>query len=51
MGSFDGAEAYELIDLYLLLHLLDILDKEAVGLYGDDGLAILRDTQGPTQRD
>ena len=46
-GSFDGAEVYELVGLYLLHHLSGILGKEAVGLYRDDGFAILRNTPGP----
>ena len=47
MGSYDGAEVCELVGLYLLHHLSGILGKEAVGLYHDDGLAILRNTPGP----
>ena len=47
MGSFDGAEVCELVSLYLLYHLAKIFGKEAVGLYRDDGLAILRNASGP----
>ena len=47
MGSFDGAEICELVGLYLLHHLAKIFGKEAVGLYRDDGLAILRNASGP----
>ena len=47
MGSFDGAEVCELVGLYLLHHLAKIFGKEAVGLYRDDGLAILRNASGP----
>ena len=47
MGSFDGAEVCELVGLYLLHHLSGILVKETVGLYRDNGLAILRNTPGP----
>ena len=47
MGSFDGAEVCELVGLYLPYHLSGILGKEAVGLYRDDGLSILRNTRGP----
>ena len=42
MGSFDGAEVCK-----LLHNLSGILGKEAVGLYRDDGLAILQNTPGP----
>ena len=45
--SPDGAEVCELVGLYLLHHLAKIFGKEAVGLYRDDGLAILRNALGP----
>ena len=41
MGSYDGAETCELIGLYLLSKVKDMFNNE-VGLYRDDGLAILR---------
>ena len=47
MGSFDGAKICELVGLYLLHHLAKIFSKEAVGLYRDDVLAILRNASGP----
>ena len=50
MGSFDGAEVCELVGLYLLHHLAKIFGKEAVGLYRDDGLAILRNASCPDAR-
>ena len=46
IGSFDGAEICELVGLYLLHRLAKIFEKEAVGLYRDDGLAILRNASG-----
>ena len=46
-GLFDGAEVCELVGLYLLHHLAKIFGKEAVSLYRDDGLAILRNASGP----
>ena len=39
MGSFDGAEKCEIVGLYLLGKLSNLLSKENVGLYRDDGLA------------
>ena len=42
MGSFDGAESCELVGLYILHMLSNIFDKEKLGLYRDDGLAVLR---------
>ena len=47
MGSYHGAEICELVGLYLLEELTNIIPKESVGLYGDDGLAILPNTSGP----
>ena len=40
MGGYHGAEICELIGLYLLSQLSDILPKEFIGLYRDDGLAV-----------
>ena len=48
MGSFDGVEICELVDLFLLNRLASVLGKENVGLYRDDGLAGLRNNSGPT---
>ena len=48
MGSFDGAEVCELIGLYMLYHLSSVIgDKMNIGLYRNDGLAILEATSGP----
>ena len=48
MGSFDGAEVCELVGLYVLYHLSSVIgDKMNIGLYRDDGLAILEATSGP----
>ena len=46
MGSYDGAETCELVGLYILFLLSSIIDKQNVGLYRDDGLAILQNTNG-----
>ena len=43
MGSYDGAETCELIGLYLL-HELRELHGQSIGLYRDDGLAMLNGT-------
>ena len=48
MGSFDGSEICKLVDLFLLDRLASVLGKENVGLYQDDGLAVLRNNSGPT---
>ena len=46
-GSFDGAEICELVGLFLQYQLSDLFGKEYVGLYRDDGLAVLQNTPGP----
>ena len=47
MGSYDGAEVCELVGLLLLNELSHILGKDNVGLYRDDGLAVLDRASGP----
>ena len=42
MGSYDGAELCELIGIYIQSLLTNILSKDNMGLYRDDGLFILR---------
>ena len=42
MGSYDGAEVCELIGIYIKSLLTNILSKDNMGLYRDDGLFILR---------
>ena len=42
MGSYDGAETCELVDLYLLSLLVLVIPN--LGLYRDDGLAVTRGT-------
>ncbi len=39
MGSYDGAECCELVGLFILNKLCNILQQPNVGLYRDDGLA------------
>ena len=46
MGSYDGAEICELVDIYILSHLTTFIGKNDVGLYRDDGLIILRQLNG-----
>ena len=49
MGSYDGAEICELVGLYLLHKLTSgndpVFEKENVGLYRDDGLALIKINQ------
>ena len=42
MGSYDGAEICEFVGLFILSELSTVLEKSEVGLYRDDGLAIVR---------
>ena len=42
MGSYDGAELCELIGIYIQSLFTNILSKDNVGLYRDNGLFILR---------
>ena len=41
-GSFDSAEICELVGLYLLDNLKTIIKNENIGLYRDDGLAVVK---------
>ena len=47
MGSYDGAECCEMVGLYLLSQIATVFGKENIGLYRDDGLAVLPDKSGP----
>ena len=47
MGTFDGAEIYELVGLHLVDKLLSLIERENVGLYRDDGLAAVNSSSGP----
>ena len=42
MGSFDGAEICELIELYIQSNLENILPKTNFGIYWHDGLILSR---------
>jgi len=46
MGSFDGAEVCEMVGLFLLHYLEKLVGSTNIGLYRDDGLAIV-DASGP----
>ena len=47
IGRFDGAETCEIVRLYLLDKLSNLLGKESVGIYRDDGLAAINSCIGP----
>ena len=44
MGSFDGAEICELVGLYALNKLRTRFDSNNIGLYRDDGSALIKGT-------
>ena len=46
MGSLDSAEVCELVGLFLLSKMESLIPKEWIGLYRDDGLAVV-DLPGP----
>ena len=46
MGSFDGAEICEIMGLYILCLLTELITKDDIGLYRDDGLLLLRNANG-----
>ena len=46
MGSLDGAEKCELVGLYILSLLQKRVNKKDNGLYRDDALVILRNSNG-----
>ena len=46
MGSLDGAETAEIIGVYLLGKIKEIIPSKYLGLYRDDGLAVINNTNG-----
>ena len=48
MGAFDSAQISDLIGIYILNKLSSLTNKEDIGLYRDDGLMVVRNTNGPT---
>ena len=46
MGSYDGAEVCDLVGLFVLNTLAEKFGKDNIGLYRDDGLAVIKGTSG-----
>ena len=46
MGAYDGTEECEYIGIFMLSLLSKHINKNHIGLYRDDGLAILKNTGG-----
>ena len=47
MGSYERAEVYELIGIFILSLIGNIYNRNNIGLYRDDGLAVFKNTSGP----
>ena len=47
MVAYDGAEVWELIDIYMLHLIGKKYDSKNTGLYRDDGLAVFKNVSGP----
>ena len=47
IGSHDGVEVCELVDIYLLGKLSNIIDKKKISLYRDDRLPVIENANGP----
>ena len=46
MRAYDGDEVCEIVGLFLLNNLAKKIDKNSVGLYSDDGLALFKNING-----
>ena len=46
MGDYNGAEVREIVGFFHLNDLANKFDKNIVGLYRDDGLAIFKNING-----
>ena len=47
MGCYDAAEVCELVGIYILNKLSNIIDIDSIGLYRDNGLGIFESLSGP----
>ena len=47
MGAYDGAEVCELVGIFMLNKIGEKYNKNDVGLYRDDGLAVFKNISGP----
>ena len=46
MGSLDSAEIFELVSLYFPNKISVLIDSDNVGVYRDDGLAVIHNATG-----
>ena len=47
MGAYDGAEVCELVGIFILNKISEKYDKNDIGLYRDDGVAVFKNVSGP----
>ena len=47
MGAYDGVEVCELVGIFLQNQISQHYNKNNIGLYRDDGLAVFRNVSGP----
>ena len=47
MGCYDGAEICELVEIFILNKLNNIIDENTICLYHDDGLGVFDKLSGP----
>ena len=47
MGTYDGAKVCELVGIFVLNKISEKYDKNDIGLFRDDGLAIFKNISGP----
>ena len=47
MGAYDGAEVSELVGIFMLNKISEKYNKNDLGLYRDDGLAVFKNVSGP----
>ena len=47
MGAYDGAKVCELVGCFLLSQITRKFNKQDIGLYRDDGLAVFKNISGP----
>ena len=47
VGCYDGAEICELVGIFILNKVSNVIDKSSIGLYHDDGLGLFDKLSGP----
>ena len=47
MGGYDGAEICQLVGFFILNKLSNIIDKNSIGFYREEGLGVFDNLSGP----